>query len=74
MVVFVFNKYRFLWIPQVISILFKRTLQTIFVSGPSFLQELQHKLAVYSSRLTWSSMNGWKLQTHLAYILTPETF
>ncbi len=45
------KKYRPSWIPQVISILFKKTLRTIFVSSLSFLQKPQHKLAVYSQDL-----------------------
>ena len=67
------KKYRLAWISQVISILFKRTLRTNFVSGIFFLQKLQYKLSVYHSRLTRSSMNGHRLQTHLAHILTSET-
>ncbi len=67
------KKYRRSWIPQVISIFFEKTLRTIFVSDLSFLQEPQHKLAVYPLRLTRSSMNICRLQTLLAYIFTPES-
>ena len=67
------KKYRLAWIPPVISILFKRTSRTNFVSGFFFLQKPQQKLAVYPSRLTRSSINRYRLQTNLGHILTPET-